>query len=107
MKQKFVSLLTIFSLLAAAKKQFKEFDNSVPNDSSDEEYISMYCRNKFQDAVSDALESLWEVIGKAANHDIDEFLPLAVDYFTDGKVVLEKKRETPNDNPNPNEEDAE
>lgn len=104
MKQKFISLLTIFSLLAAAKKQFKEFESTLPTDLCDDDYISQYPRNKFNDAVSDALESLWEVIGKLSKHDINEFLPLAVDYFTDGKVVLEKEED---DNPNPNEEDAE
>ena len=106
MKEKIQKLLAIFVLLNEAKKQFKEFEDSIPTDVCDADYISQYPRNKFNDAITDSLESLWEVIGKVAKHDINTFLPLAVNILTDGKVVLEKEEPTtPNDNPN--EEDAE
>lgn len=106
MKEKIQMLLTIFVLLQEAQKQFKEFEDSVPTDLCDADYISQYPRNKFNDAITDSLESLWEVIGKVAKHDLSTFLPIAVNIFTDGKVVLEKEEEeTPNDNPNPNEEE--
>lgn len=107
MKEKIQRLLAIFVLLQETQKQFKEFNNSLPTDVCDAEYVSAYYRSKFTEHLEDSAENLWAIIGKLAKFDLDTFLPIAVDYLTGGEVVLEKEEETPNDNPNPNEEDAE
>ena len=104
MKEKIQMLLTIFVLLNEAKKQFKEFNNFLPTDVCDAEYVSAYYRSKFTEHLEDSAENLWAIIGKLAKFDLDTFLPIAVDYLTNRNFVLEKEETLPNDNPN--EEDG-
>ena len=93
MKEKIQALLKQMIMLSAIENDFKEFNNSIPTDVCDADYISGYNRSQYADHLQDAKEHLWEIIGAVSKHDINTFLPIAVEYITDGNVVLEKEED--------------
>lgn len=94
MKEKIQALLKQMIMLSGVEEEFKLFNSTLPTDVCDADYISSYSRSQYADHLKDAKQHLWEIIGAVSKYDFNTFLPIAVEYITDGNVVLEREEET-------------